>query len=182
MAPSTTWSRPSRCESSSRHDPGARSPALRKATPADALAIATINVRAWQDAYRGLLPDSYLDGLSVPDRTPAGATASPSCPTVSARGWPRPMAKRSPIASAVPIEIARTERGPIATRSGEIYAIYCPARVLGNGRWMGSVLRGRRGPKGPGLPVRYVVDARRERARHAILRARWMASRRRPED
>ena len=36
---------------------------VRPATGADALAIATIHVRSWQAAYRGLLPQSYLDGL-----------------------------------------------------------------------------------------------------------------------
>ena len=37
---------------------------VRQATPADAQMIAEIHVRSWQWAYRGLIPDSYLDGLS----------------------------------------------------------------------------------------------------------------------
>ncbi len=36
---------------------------VRLATRADALAIATVHVRSWQAAYRGLLPQSYLDDL-----------------------------------------------------------------------------------------------------------------------
>jgi len=36
---------------------------VRPATGADALAIATVHVHSWQAAYRGLLPQSYLDGL-----------------------------------------------------------------------------------------------------------------------
>jgi GNAT superfamily N-acetyltransferase len=36
---------------------------VRPATGADAAAIATIHVRSWQAAYRGLLPQSYLDEL-----------------------------------------------------------------------------------------------------------------------
>jgi GNAT superfamily N-acetyltransferase len=36
---------------------------IRRATTADALAIATVHVRSWQTAYRGLLPQSYLDDL-----------------------------------------------------------------------------------------------------------------------
>ncbi len=43
---------------------------VRPARIADAEAIATINVRAWQTAYRGLLPDSHLDRLTIPDRVP----------------------------------------------------------------------------------------------------------------
>lgn len=42
--------------------------AIRDATPADARAIAEVHVRSWQAAYRGELPDDYLDGLSVDER------------------------------------------------------------------------------------------------------------------
>ena len=40
----------------------------RRATPADALAIAATHVASWQVAYRGLFPDAVLDHLSVADR------------------------------------------------------------------------------------------------------------------
>ena len=41
---------------------------LRDATQADAHDIATVVVRSWRAAYRGLLPDDVLTGLSIPDR------------------------------------------------------------------------------------------------------------------
>lgn len=41
---------------------------VRRAAPDDAAAIAGIHVRSWQKAYRGLIPDEVLDGLSVPER------------------------------------------------------------------------------------------------------------------
>jgi len=41
---------------------------IREATPADARAIAEVHVRSWQAAYRGELPDDYLDRLSVDER------------------------------------------------------------------------------------------------------------------
>jgi GNAT superfamily N-acetyltransferase len=41
---------------------------LRDATPGDAHAIATVQVASWRGAYRGLIPDEVLTGLSVPDR------------------------------------------------------------------------------------------------------------------
>ena len=41
---------------------------LRAAVPGDALAVARVHVRSWQAAYRGLLPDDYLDGLKAEDR------------------------------------------------------------------------------------------------------------------
>ena len=38
-------------------------PVVRPATLADATEIAVIHVRSWQAAYRGLMPQDYLDGL-----------------------------------------------------------------------------------------------------------------------
>ena len=41
---------------------------VRRAVAEDAPAIAAVHVAAWQVAYRGLLPDELLDGLSVSQR------------------------------------------------------------------------------------------------------------------
>jgi hypothetical protein len=41
---------------------------LRPADIADARAIAKVHVLSWQHAYRGLLPQGFLDGLSVEQR------------------------------------------------------------------------------------------------------------------
>jgi ribosomal protein S18 acetylase RimI-like enzyme len=41
---------------------------VRVATPGDAAQVAGVHVRSWQGAYRGLLPDDYLDGLRPEDR------------------------------------------------------------------------------------------------------------------
>jgi ribosomal protein S18 acetylase RimI-like enzyme len=41
---------------------------VRRADEGDAAAIAEVHVRAWQAAYRGVLPDVLLDGLSVAER------------------------------------------------------------------------------------------------------------------
>jgi GNAT superfamily N-acetyltransferase len=41
---------------------------VRPATPTDAPAIAAIHVASWQAAYRGLMPDTLLDNLSVNQR------------------------------------------------------------------------------------------------------------------
>ena len=38
---------------------------LRRASGADAAAVAAMHIRAWQVAYRGIIPDRYLDGLDV---------------------------------------------------------------------------------------------------------------------
>lgn len=41
---------------------------LRRATGADAAAVALMHVRAWQTAYRGIIPDPFLDALDVTAR------------------------------------------------------------------------------------------------------------------
>lgn len=41
---------------------------VRRATVQDADAIAAVHMRTWQAAYRGLMPDAFLDQLDVPAR------------------------------------------------------------------------------------------------------------------
>jgi hypothetical protein len=41
---------------------------IRSVTISDALGIAEVQVAGWKAAYRGLMPDSVLDDLSVPQR------------------------------------------------------------------------------------------------------------------
>jgi L-amino acid N-acyltransferase YncA len=41
---------------------------IRRATAADARGIAEVHVGSWRHAYRGLLPDGFLDRLSVEER------------------------------------------------------------------------------------------------------------------
>ena len=43
---------------------GGRGPLIRPATAADARAIGVVHVETWQAAYRGIVPDAHLDGLS----------------------------------------------------------------------------------------------------------------------
>lgn len=42
---------------------------IRPAEPEDAGGIARVHVLAWQETYRGLVPDVFLDNLSIPRRT-----------------------------------------------------------------------------------------------------------------
>jgi ribosomal protein S18 acetylase RimI-like enzyme len=44
---------------------------IRPATREDALAIATVHVDAWKAAYRGIIPDGFLDSLSIEQRSDA---------------------------------------------------------------------------------------------------------------
>jgi ribosomal protein S18 acetylase RimI-like enzyme len=42
---------------------------IRDAIPQDAVGIAEVHVKTWQCAYRGQIPDDYLDALSLEKRT-----------------------------------------------------------------------------------------------------------------
>lgn len=78
---------------------------LRLAEPADAMAVARVHVRSWQAAYRGLMPDAYLDDLRPEDRAARYdfATTDPAKPrTIVAeeagaiRGFATTMPSRDP--------------------------------------------------------------------------------------
>ena len=56
---------------------------IRPAQAADALGVATVHVRSWQAAYKGLLPDLYLDQLDV-ERRRAGWARN-----IDEAHWPR---------------------------------------------------------------------------------------------
>ncbi|MEU8762621.1 GNAT family N-acetyltransferase [Streptomyces sp. NPDC048659] len=58
--------------------------AVRAATVADAAAIAEVHVRSWRAAYRGLVPDAYLDGLDAGERAERWRErlGGPDAPTV----------------------------------------------------------------------------------------------------
>ncbi len=53
----------------------------------DARAIAQVNVRSWQQAYKGLMPDAFLAGLSVDKREASWRQwiGQPNCATLVAR-------------------------------------------------------------------------------------------------
>jgi GNAT superfamily N-acetyltransferase len=56
---------------------------LREARRGDELAVAEVHVRSWQEAYRGLMPDKYLDELDPRDRATRYTfeAAGPEAPT-----------------------------------------------------------------------------------------------------
>lgn len=56
---------------------------IRPATSDDAHDIALVHVRAWQQAYRGLMPQSVLDGLSIAEREAGWARLLSDTPRAS---------------------------------------------------------------------------------------------------
>lgn len=112
---------------------------VRPATPDDAPAIADIHVRGWRAAYRGLVPDAVLDGLSLERRT-AGWRG-----TIERQG--RDIAADPPMAadrtSIVETDDGivgfasygpgRDESAPAPAGSGEVHAIYLAPEARGRG-------------------------------------------------
>ncbi len=92
---------------------------VRAATVDDAEAITRVHVGTWQIAYRGQLPDAYLDGLTgeIPRRTDWRRD-------VLAR--PRDPAQRTFVAERDGAVVGFVSCGPCDDDSsrGEIYAIY----------------------------------------------------------
>jgi GNAT superfamily N-acetyltransferase len=102
---------------------------IRPAVPADAGSIATVHIRSWQAAYRGQLPDRYLDELEheLPRRTEFWH-AHISTPPQNTEIW----------VAQDPIEIVGflalgPARAMDAKMIGEIYAIYVHPRSWNQG-------------------------------------------------
>jgi GNAT superfamily N-acetyltransferase len=90
---------------------------VREARPDDALEVAGVHVASWQAAYRGLLPDEYLDGLDPSDRMARytfGATDPDAPSTIVA------------VDDGVICGFATTGRSPDADTSdaGELFGLY----------------------------------------------------------
>jgi L-amino acid N-acyltransferase YncA len=116
-------------------------PTVRAARPDDAEAIADAHVRGWRTAYRGLVPDPILDGLSVERRTTFWRE------TISAESAAQAAADHTPAERTWVVAEAGQVRGFAATgairdrrdglaAAGEVFAIYLvpEARGLGLGR------------------------------------------------
>ena len=93
---------------------------VRAATEADAGAIAGIHVRGWRAAYRGLMPDAYLDALD-PDEWAQRHRGRILIPEPGMTRWVVER-KGGPVIAFAAIGPAR-EPWP-APNCGEVYAIY----------------------------------------------------------
>lgn len=98
---------------------------VRPAAPADADAIASIHVRAWQVAFRGLVPDSLLDNLAVEQRALAWRGR---LNRADASTW---VIERSGPVLGFASAGASRDAGTIG--AGELYAFYIEPAELGTG-------------------------------------------------
>jgi ribosomal protein S18 acetylase RimI-like enzyme len=103
-----------------RTRPQARTWRIRRATVADAHDIAEIGVLGWRAAYRGILPDDLLAGLSVEPREVAWRSLLESDPEESAPAWVAEGNGR--VVGFVSSGPPRDDDAPLP--AAEIYAIY----------------------------------------------------------
>lgn len=101
---------------------------IRAAELADCDALGAVHVRAWQAAYRGVMPDEYLDGLEAQDRAAMWRRAFPN---------PRPDRHVDVIVVAddvVGFAASGPEAGEAARSGvGELYAINLDPSSWGHG-------------------------------------------------
>jgi RimJ/RimL family protein N-acetyltransferase len=146
---------------------------VRRAEVADAAAIARVHVRSWQIAYRGLIPQDYLDRLDPAERRERWERG------LAEQQWPRSgtlVAEctdgRDGIVGFVHIGPSRDDdAGPTV---GEVSAIYALATVWGTGvgrELMAAALAGL-GEAGYAQATLWVLDAN-ARARRCYEAAGW---------
>ena len=99
---------------------------LRPAVPEDAMAVARLHVRAWQAAYRALMPEDYLAGLRPEERARHYDFAAHE----PARPRTLVAAAADTILGFVTISPARDED---ATGQGELCALYVEPDSWGRG-------------------------------------------------
>ena len=144
---------------------------IREATPDDARAIAEVPVRSWRWAYRDLIPEDYLEKLSVDDREAM---------------WRSGLSERRPGWGCILAEddggrvVGFAGFGPPEDASsapegaGEVYAIYLDERVAGTG--VGRELFGMASDalRGAGFGRAFLwVLAANDRARRFYEKAGW---------
>lgn len=133
---------------------------LRAAVPEDAMAVARVHVRAWQAAYRGLMPEDYLAGLRAEERAQRYDFAS-----LDAAG-PRTLVavEADTILGFATVSRARDED---AAGQGELCALYVEPDCWGRGfgRELAAAARAELRTRGFGRAVLWVIagNSRAER-------------------
>ncbi|MFD8250941.1 GNAT family N-acetyltransferase [Streptomyces werraensis] len=102
---------------------------IRPMTADDSAGVAAIRVRGWQYAYRGMIPQAYLDAMDVAAeaekqraRLAAGDGSVVNLVAEAADGALAGWAAYGPY-----------REGEVRTRDGELYALYLPPERIGQG-------------------------------------------------
>lgn len=99
---------------------------VRVASSVDVHAIAQIHVAAWQSTYRGIVPDAYLDELSVTKREESWTTAI-------TRGSPTVLVAEDENELSGWVAFGRCRDADQPERTGELWAIYVSPECVGHG-------------------------------------------------
>lgn len=105
---------------------------VRPAAVDDALEIATLHIRTWQSAYRGQIPDEYLDALSVERRAEIWQN------TLARQGLHRTFVGVVEGAIVGFCSVGTCRDQDVGATGGELYAIYVDAQAENQG--VGSAL------------------------------------------
>jgi ribosomal protein S18 acetylase RimI-like enzyme len=139
---------------------------LRDARCGDELAVAEVHVRSWQEAYRELMPEEFLDGLDPRDRarryTFEGGAEAPTTVVAIAGG------------AVVGFVTFGPSRDEDAVGMGEIYALYVDPGCHrgGVGRLLMAHARRRLKEQGFAAAVLWVLQGN-ERAASFYEREGW---------
>ena len=102
---------------------------IREASIADAAGIARVHVLTWQHAYRGQMPDDFLDGLSIEQRTQNWFALLLARRTPKRTRWSRSTASRSWDFAAW----GQVQNEDADEQNGELYAIYVDPQAMDKG-------------------------------------------------
>jgi len=100
--------------------------ALRAATVDDARAIATVQVRSWQSAYPGIVPEAFLRSLSVEAREAAWQA-------ILREGASHTFVAEEPHGIIGWISVGRSRDPDAGPTTGELWAIYVAPESWGRG-------------------------------------------------
>jgi ribosomal protein S18 acetylase RimI-like enzyme len=107
---------------------------IRKAEKSDASGIAKVHIETWQFAYRGVMPDNFLDNLSIEKRTKRWEE-SLSVPKPESQSYVA--VKDNKIIGFCSVGRCRDE--DMNEMTGELYAIYVDSNFMNKGA--GSALQ-----------------------------------------
>jgi GNAT superfamily N-acetyltransferase len=103
---------------------------VRRGTPEDARVVAEVHVRSWQEAYPGLVPQDYLDALSVDERARQWARM------LADTDWPRRgtfVLEDGAGAVSGFVHLRPSEDEDAVDGVGEVAALYLRAHTWGRG-------------------------------------------------
>jgi ribosomal protein S18 acetylase RimI-like enzyme len=142
---------------------------VRTPVTADAEALGSLHVRAWQRAYRSLMPDDYLDGLSIDDRNEMWATALGRDPRI-----PSGRLVAEDDGEVVGFIIVGPAGGEEDSAEGEVYALNVDPDAWGRGAGQALLAAGEAALRSAGFAEAMLwVHPGNERARRFYERAGW---------